>query len=233
MKKLVISSHNIRSTALKNLQKELSEQLGYYVYRVKPDRVRRRVAVHFNKGVDKLTQFKKFHENETTFAPAYATSLDGAAALPSDLVCVRKLLRGSQGSGLVVVERGNLNSAEHTAKLYTEYIKKYAEYRAHVYNNKVIDVAQKKKRTGVTERDTRIRNTANGYVFCRASITIPDDLHDVALSAVSSLGFTQGAVDIVYNKKKNKCYALEVNSRPGMEGSTVKKWAEAILKDLT
>ena len=227
-KKLVIASHNLRSNALKSLQVELSDRVGYKVWRVKPERIRKRIAVTFHKGIDKLTQFQKFHEASVP-APAYTTSIDSVSTLPGDLVVCRTLLRSSEGKGITIEEKANVTTK---AKLYTQYIKKKAEYRAHVYNNKVIDVQQKKKRAGFTdERNTRIRNTANGYVFCRDNITIPDDLAAVAIAATNALGKTQGAVDLIYNEKQNKTYALEVNMRPGMQGTTLQSWSNAILED--
>ena len=227
-KKLVISSHNIRSKALKSLQVELTGRVGYKVWRVKPERVRQRISVHFHKGIDKLTQFQKFHEAQVP-APAFVTDISAVSTLPGDLVVCRTLLRSSEGKGIIIE---NKEEVKTKAKLYTQYIKKKHEYRAHVYNNKVIDVQQKKKRAGYTEeRDTRVRNTANGYVFCRDNIFIPDDLAGVAIAAVNALGKTHGAVDLIYNERQNKTYALEVNQRPGMQGTTLQSWSNAILED--
>lgn len=227
-KKLVISSHNLRSQALKNLQVELTDRVGYKVWRVKPERVRRRIAVHFAKGVDKLTQMSSFSSAGVS-APAYATTLEGAKELPGSLVVARKLLRGSEGRGLSIHAKEGL---VEQAPLYTQYIKKKKEFRAHVYNNKVINVQEKRKKAGFTEeRDTQVRNTHNGYVFCRDNVVVPDDLCAVALAAVAALGRSQGAVDLVWNERNNKTYALEVNSRPGMQGTTLKVWADAIMQD--
>jgi glutathione synthase/RimK-type ligase-like ATP-grasp enzyme len=227
-KKLVISSHNLRSNALKSLQVELTSRVGYKVWRVKPERVRQRISVHFHKGLDKLSQMKAFHEANVP-APAFVTDRAAVVTLPGDLVVCRKLLRSSEGKGIVIEDKANVTT---NAPLYTQYIKKKAEYRAHVYNNKVIDVQQKKKRAGFTEeRDTRVRNTANGYVFCRDNINIPSDLAAVAIAAVNALGKTHGAVDLIYNERQNKTYALEVNQRPGMQGTTLQSWSNAILED--
>jgi len=230
VKKLVISSHNLRSQALKNLQEELTQRVGYRVWRVKPERVRRRVAVHFDKGVDKLTQLQAFTTAGVS-SPAYATTIEGAKELPGSLVVARKLLRGSEGRGLSIHDKEGLLER---APLYTQYIKKKKEFRAHVYNNKVIIICEKKKKSDFEgERDTRVRNKNNGYIFSRNVEHIPDDLTTVAIAAVQSLGRTQGAVDILWNERSNKCYAIEVNARPGMEGSTPKIYADAILEDKT
>ena len=200
-KKLCISSHNIRSQALKNLQVELTDRVGYKVWRVKPERVRRRIAVHFDKGVDKLTQLQAFTTAGVS-SPAYATTIEGAKELPGSLVVARRLLRGSEGRGLSIHDKETLLER---APLYTQYIKKKKEFRAHVYNNKVIDVQEKRKKAGWSEeRNTQVRNTANGYVFCRDDVVVPDDLVATAIAAVQALGRSQGAVDLVWNERNNK-----------------------------
>lgn len=225
-KKLCISSHNLRSQALKNLQEELTQRVGYRVWRVKPERVRRRIAVHFDKGVDKLTQLTAFASGGVS-APAYATTIEGAKELPGSLVVARKLLRGSEGRGLSIHDKETLLER---APLYTQYIKKKKEFRAHVYNNKVIDVQEKRKKAGWSEeRNTQVRNTANGYVFCRDDVVVPNDLVATAIAAVQALGRSQGAVDLIWNERNNKTYALEVNARPGMTGTTLIKWSDAIM----
>jgi len=227
-KKLCISSHNLRSQALKNLQEELTQRVGYRVFRVYPHRVRRRLAVHFDKGVDKLTQLQAFTTAQVS-APAYATTIEGAKELPGSLVVARKLLRGSEGRGLSIHDKEGLLEK---APLYTQYIKKKKEFRAHVYNNKVIDVQEKRKKAGWSEeRNTQVRNTANGYVFCRDDVVVPDDLVATAIAAVQALGRSQGAVDLIWNERNNKTYALEVNARPGMTGTTLIKWSDAIMED--
>jgi glutathione synthase/RimK-type ligase-like ATP-grasp enzyme len=113
------------------------------------------------------------------------------------------------------------------APLYTEYIKKKKEFRVHVWDGKVIDVQEKRRKDGF--ESAKVRNTANGYVFCRMGIRPPAGLDSLAVSAVAALGRTYGGVDIIWNEHHNKSYVLEVNSRPGMEGTTVTKYADAIL----
>jgi len=55
----------------------------------------------------------------------------------------------------------------------------------------------------------------------------------VALAAVSALGLDFGAVDIIYNEHENQYYVLEVNTAPGLEGTTVEKYAEAFAKEFS
>lgn len=225
--KVVIATTNLKSQSLKRLANELSTGLGYKVYRVLPNRTRGRRTVNFPSGIDKRTQFQRFTERGVS-CPKFSTAGQAAPDVlgnPKRIVC-RALLNSSSGKGITIVERGETIP---NVPLYTEYIPKKKEFRVHVYNNRVIDVAEKRKRRDhENERDTKIRNLANGYVFCRDGIQEPTSIRELAISACSSLGRTQGAVDIIWNEKQDKCYVLEVNSNPGMEGTTLKKYVVAI-----
>jgi predicted ATP-grasp superfamily ATP-dependent carboligase len=226
--RVVIASHNINSNALKELSNELTQRLGYKVWRVTPDRVNGRRSIMFHPGIDKVQQFQNFSQKDVS-SPAFATTLDAGRALDSKLVVVRLLTSASEGRGISIVERENLTQI---APLYTEYISKKKEFRVHVFNNKVIDVQEKRRKRGLEEQEFKVRNTANGYVFCRTSVVEPDDLRTVALAAVAALNRDQGAVDVIWNEKQNKCYVLEVNSRPGMQGTTLKIYADAVMEKL-
>jgi glutathione synthase/RimK-type ligase-like ATP-grasp enzyme len=75
-----------------------------------------------------------------------------------------------------------------------------------------------------------VRNTANGFVFQRNGIVPPAGIRDLAISAVASLQLDFGAVDIIYNGAQDKCFVLEVNTAPGLEGSTIIKYKDALLE---
>lgn len=230
-KKIVVCSENIKSRALKSLAQKLSERVGYRVYRVHPSRVRNRRAIHFLKGIDKREQFNSFHRAGIS-APAYCTTPDRVDQLSSRYVVARTLTNSHEGRGIVIFNREE--ETPPSAPLYTEYIPKKKEFRVHVWNSEVIDVSEKRKKKGFEEdRNTKIRNIANGYVFCRNDIREPPGLRAVACDAVRSLGRTYGAVDVIWNESKDRCFVLEVNARPGIEGTTVEKYVEAILKGVS
>ena len=228
-KKLVLCSPNLKSAGLKALANKLSEKVGYRVYRVLPTRVRNRISAQFMGGIDKVVQFTKFHQAGLS-SPRFVTNLGDVGNIDSRLVVARTLTNSSEGKGIVIFEKG---TTPPNAPLYTEYIPKKKEFRVHVWDLQVFDVAEKRKRRGFDqERNTQVRNTANGYVFCREGVAEPAGLRELAVSAVSALGRSYGAVDIIWNEKQDKCYVLEVNSRPGMEGQTVDKYADAILRSI-
>ena len=225
--KIVISTANLKSQSIKRLANELSTEFGYRVYRVQPGRERGRRSVSFLSGVNKRDQFQLFTETGVS-CPKYSTNRQNAVVDlddPKRIVC-RSLLNSSSGKGITIIERGG---ELPNVPLYTEYIPKKKEFRVHVYNNRVIDVAEKRKRKGHEgERDTQVRNLANGYIFARDGLVEPAGLRDEALKAVAALSRTQGAVDIVWNEKQNKCFVLEVNANPGMEGTTLARYTKAI-----
>ena len=146
----------------------------------------------------------------------------------------RTLLCSSQGRGIVVAK-----SPEEVvdAPLYTKGIIRVAgEYRVHVFKGQVIDVVQK-KRLSTEQRELRgiggdvnpyIRNHSNGYVFARGDISYPNSVETVALNAIEDLQLDFGAVDVVVSGYSGGAFVLEANSAPGLEGTTVEKYVEAI-----
>jgi glutathione synthase/RimK-type ligase-like ATP-grasp enzyme len=227
MKKLVLVPNNMGSKAARELAATLTNKVGHKVWRVTPQRVKKRVAFVLKNGTDKLTQMERFREGGVA-TPEYTRDVAVARSwLPEGPVMCRTVLLGSQGRGIVVAEN---EEALVAAPLYTKYFKKKKEFRVHVFNGEVIDVQEKRKKEGYDgQRDTRIRNLSNGYVFCRNGITEPDGLRELAKAACAALGYSLGAVDIAYNEHLKKCVVLEVNANPGMEGTTLENYANAIV----
>lgn len=156
--------------------------------------------------------------------PEWTTSIDVARAWNS-VVVSRHLLRSSEGRGITIADTPD---AIQNAPLYVKYIKKLGEYRVHVAFGEVLSISQKRRRNG--NDSSRIRNTANGYVFCRDNVVLPEGINELALKAVQALGLDFGAVDIIYNRHYNQCYVLEVNTAPGIEGTTVNEYANAFVR---
>jgi glutathione synthase/RimK-type ligase-like ATP-grasp enzyme len=226
MKKLVLVPHKMGSRSAKALADVLSAKLGYKVWRVSPARVKGRIAFQIREGTDKLTQMERFKDARVAtpdFTSDHATAL---AWFPNAVVC-RTILKGSEGRGIVVADAPERLVP---APLYTKYFKKKREYRVHVFNGQVIDVQEKRKRKEVEGGDHRIRNLANGYVFCREAVVEPTGLRDLAVRATAALGYSLGAVDIAFNEHHNQLVVFEVNAAPGMQGSTLENYANAIVE---
>ena len=143
------------------------------------------------------------------------------------MVVARTLTRASEGRGAIFLEP---DQEIVSAPLYTQYVKKKAEFRVNVAFGSVINIRQKKRRKDFEgEVNNLCRSHSNGWVFCSEGVDKSNPiLQEMALSAVSALGLDFGAVDIIYNEKQNQYYILEVNSAPGMEGETLINFIEAL-----
>lgn len=147
-------------------------------------------------------------------------------------VMARKLTKSSCGKGAVMLS-GHMEKIPN-APLYTLYVPKKAEYRVHVWGGEVIDMQQKKRRKDFdkTKVDTKIRTWDTGWVYCRGGIKVPTVVVEEAKKAVTALGLDFGAVDIGFTESNGRATVYEVNTAPGLEGTTLKKYAKKI-KELT
>lgn len=224
--RLRLVTKKMKSSSLKRLQVALNEQVPYKVWRSrKPKLLRKNVL--YGDGKDKITQYEYFKAQGIP-ALEFTTSHQEALAWVQEGKCVvaRTLTRASEGKGIVVAE-----TPEQLPKapVYTVYKKKKREYRVHVYEDKVVCVLEKRKKKGFDGVDAKIRNTANGYVFCRQDVTEPEGIRELAIKASKVTNSAFKGVDIGYNEKLNQLFVIEVNSAPGMEGTTVQQYTQAIL----
>jgi glutathione synthase/RimK-type ligase-like ATP-grasp enzyme len=144
-------------------------------------------------------------------------------------VLARTLTRASAGRGIELICAGG-DQKLPVAPLYTKYIPKTTEYRVHVFQGKIIDVQEKRRRQEVPDEKVnwQIRNLDGGFVFCRDSVKLPACCGAAAISACAAVGLHFGAVDIGYNAKRDKCRVYEVNTAPGLEGSTLDAYYNAL-----
>jgi glutathione synthase/RimK-type ligase-like ATP-grasp enzyme len=144
-------------------------------------------------------------------------------------VVVRKLLRACAGRGIELFGPDNQDGqALPRAPLYVKYCKKQREYRVHVVRGEVIDVQEKKRRHDCPDErvDWQIRNHANGFIFAREDVDAPETVQRAAVDAVRSLELDFGAVDIGWHKEHG-VQVYEVNTAPGIEGTTALRYFEA------
>ncbi len=203
-----------------------------------PDKIR--------EASNKLKFFQKLDGSGLT--PAYWTSQQEIPDEAFPIVC-RTTLSGHSGAGIVIADtRADLVSAP----LYVTYVKKKDEYRIHVGRRKqfvgltdhennadpwttvveVISVQQKKRRLDHNDPDWKVRNHANGFIYARSNVNPPACVLDAAKQAFDKLDLDFGAVDVIYNEHEKKAYVLEINTAPGLEGSTVKDYRDFFAKEL-
>lgn len=163
----------------------------------------------------------------------YAVALSWVEA--GSLVCARTVLTGHSARGLVIMDR-NAPETLVQAPLYVKYVPKKDEYRVHIVNGEVIDTQRKgisqEFKDGLEEGEEvnfKIRNLSNGFIFVRNDgRVVPDDVHVQAKLAIAAVGLDFGAVDIIYNAKRAEAYVLEINTAPGLMGTTVTNYATAL-----
>jgi hypothetical protein len=172
--------------------------------------------------------------------PEFTSSLEEATQWVADgIVVMGRQECGSCGEDIVFYE----DSPEdfNASTFWVQYKKKKSEFRVHVFGGEVISLQQKVARVvgpdGETiDRETldfRIRNHKNGFIFARNDIEVPKDVTDQALAAVKAVaGLDFGAVDVIYNAHENKAYVLEINTAPGLEGTTLEHYVQAFSKYL-
>jgi glutathione synthase/RimK-type ligase-like ATP-grasp enzyme len=142
-------------------------------------------------------------------------------------IVVRHKLNGHSGEGIELIDPGD---DLPKAPLYTQYVKKKEEYRFHVCNGGTFHVQRKARRleTPDDEVDWKVRNHRNGFIYQQENVEVHGKAHDLAIEAVDALDLDFGAVDIIYNEKKDEYYVLEVNTAPGLFGTTLQKYAETL-----
>jgi hypothetical protein len=234
MKLQLLSTKNgMKSSSLKRLALSLSKAMGYKVWRTTKQRADRK-QLRYGDSVDKLTQYKWFQQQGLS-SLEYTTSLQEAQSWFADdnVVFGRLLLNASCGDGIVVFNPSVEQEQWVHCPVYTKYKKKKREFRVHVFKDKVVAIVEKKRKSGWNgQQDTKIRNLANGYVFCQGlelteALRTRIELLALAASAVSGSDFK--GVDLGYNEKQDDLFVIEVNSAPGIEGSNVDKYVKAIV----
>jgi len=198
--KFRLVSHKLGSSSLKRLAEGLSTATGRKVFRAKHPKPNRENIV-YGDCKDKTYQYNWYLEQKIP-ALAFTTKIEAARQWCSDgqVVFARTLTRSSEGKGIVIAETPE---QVPMAPVYTMYKKKKKEYRVHVYRDEVVCVLEKRKRKEFTgERDSRIRNTANGYVFCSEGVVEPEGLRELALKASKVTSSHFRGVDIGFKLRR-------------------------------
>jgi glutathione synthase/RimK-type ligase-like ATP-grasp enzyme len=174
-------------------------------------------------AANKLTAFEIFDDNVVSAVPWTTDQVEAQEwATSGKTVVVRNKLTGSSGDGIVIV---NKYEEVPDAPLYTQYIFKAFEFRVHVCAGKVIDTQKKIRDPDKEVTNWKVRSHENGFIFTRNSV-LANPLRDkLAIDSALALGLDFGAVDIIQDDGEN-FYVLEVNTAPGLEGQTIKSYAE-------
>lgn len=186
---------------------------------------------------NKLSFFNKLVEGfpNGTVVPMYWTSKALAQAWLNEKVSrrvvVRAILNGHSGRGITIVQSGQTLP---DAPLYVAYIPKQEEYRVHVLLGQVIFVQRKARRHDVPDDrvNWQVRNLDGGFIYQNQGVNPPQCVLDVVLRAHPMTGLDFGAYDVVLTQSQ-QAYVLEVNTAPGLTGTTLTKYTEGFQHALT
>lgn len=176
---------------------------------------------------DKLRFFRRVHEaGMDRRVPPWTDSREEAQRWVQDgrTVVARTVLRGHSGVGIRIISGDQLVP---DAPLYVQYIKKIAEYRVHIVRGAIIDVQRKARRHDVAEPNWQVRSHQNGFVFVREEARPPGSVLDAARDVFGCFDLDFGAIDVIWNGKEERAYVLEINTAPGLEGTTVQRYVDA------
>lgn len=178
-----------------------------------------------SKAANKLIAFKAMAEYGVS-VPRFTESSEEASGWQVDVV-LRHKLNGHSGEGIEIVDGDHREMPE--APLYAEYVKKKEEYRVHVFMGEVIDIQRKARKREVPDEEVnwQVRNLEGGFIYAREGVELPEEAKFQAIVAVEALGLDFGAVDIIWNERSDTYYVLEVNTAPGLTGTTLEKYVEA------
>ena len=180
---------------------------------------------------NKLTAFRAFEAAGLSTVPwTEEREIANEWITEGKTVVARATLVGHSGAGITI---HNTPTDLPTVSLYTKYVKKTYECRIHIYKGRMIDAQIKRKVRDAEENDPLIRNIHTGWVYCREDFVANQVAIDLAIAAVAACNLDFGAVDLIYNKHYNQFYILEVNTAPGLTGTTLTNYINTFIEDLT
>lgn len=142
----------------------------------------------------------------------------------------RTLLRSSGGEGINLYIAGKHNGPIGDAPLYTRFWKCDREVRVHVIGDQVVDFAEKRKVGGFQNPSPErywIRTHDRGWIYAREGARLHDNHRRWAIRAVRALGLDFGAVDMRV-RHRGECAVLEINTAPGITGTTLESYTEGL-----
>lgn len=180
-------------------------------------------------ATDKLEFFHHFTGRD--WLPQYWTD---ASEIPNEafpIVC-RTIITGHSGAGIVIA---NSRDDLVPAQLYVKYIKKKEEYRVHIgtYHDGsgnsescVIDIQQKRRRLYHQNPNWQVRNLANGFIYARENVNPPSSVVEAARECFEGSGLDFAAIDVIWNEHEERPYVLELNTAPGLRGTTLERYVD-------
>jgi hypothetical protein len=123
-----------------------------------------------------------------------------------------------------------LNGGGHD--YWVERIETKREFRIHIFNGVSIRAGMKVPRDGFPNPHPWVRSYDGGWRLSYGPASneyVKQSVREAAKAAVSALGLDFGAVDVAL-RKDGVPVVWEVNKAPGLEGGSLKKYAEKLIQ---
>lgn len=213
----------------KSNENDLILNWGNSHFNLLPNRYYINLPISVKSTVNKLKTFKILEENFVNI-PEYTRSWEEAQEWCNrgSRVFARYEISSYGGKGIDIYEPRTYINNLNNYKFYTLFVPKKQEFRVHVFHGKVIDVTEKKAKYDKDESySPYIRSRARGWTFCRSDIKRNESAEDLAVKAVKALKLDFGAVDAGITHDGSPII-FEINSAPGLEGTSLYKYAMTI-----
>lgn len=182
--------------------------------------------------------------NAGVACPTHSTSADDATEwlTSGDKVVARHVVHSHSGRGIQIVsESGTVyrdpsmpdDAPWYEARLFTKYFKKTTEYRVFAVQGKAVLVYRKGVQRDIPEdeRQFLVRTHATGWNFCSVELSdVPERVLIEAVAAQEAMRLDFCAVDIGWHEPSQSVCVFEVNTAPGVEGSSVQILGDALLE---
>lgn len=224
MKLRIVTKQN-NSDSCKLLADVLSTKLGYKVYRSSKI-ASFTIGLQYGDPRDKLYQYKWMTAHGIPTVE-YTTNQEEAKKWnTTHKILARRYLNGHDGSGIILLDV-NFEGEWPTAKVFTKYKEKTHEYRVTIFQDKVLTVLEKRRKSGYVSAP--IRSTINGYILCKSNVKEPPGIRELAQKLCYANRSDIKGVDICYNSNNNEMFVLETNSAPELGLWMIDNLSEVVL----
>lgn len=181
-----------------------------------------------NIAQNKLSFFRHMKESGLEeIIPRFWERLEDIPEDYTGKVVARTVLNGHSGNGISIFSAGASDAP--LCELYVEYVPKKEEYRVHLgvlseEEATVISQQQKLRRLDHPDPDWQVRNASRGFIYARQDVSPPPAVVEAAAMAFNASGLDFGAVDVIWNERRQRAYVLEINTAPGLEGTTLEDY---------
>lgn len=223
MKLRILTTQN-NSQSAKLLADTLTNHFGYKVYRSESINS---FAIHVQYGDPRTKDWQyKWMKSRNLPGPEFTFSKQEVKIwlTNGDKVFARQQINGQDGGGIIILDNPAMIP---DAKVYTKYFNSTKEFRVMLFQDKVLQVFEKRRKNGFPKNV--LKTTGNGYILCSSDVVEPPGIRELAQKFCYMNRSDIKGIDIAYDVN-NTPMVLEINSAPELGPKMAKKLAETIIK---